>query len=154
MKTIDFDPSRCDRCVKCEAACREAHAGMSGICLVALTSGAAMSIANCRHCDTPTCQLFCPAGAIQSTGAQGVLAVDTGRCIGCGMCAMGCPEGAIELDSQRGLAFKCDLCGGDPRCVGACPTGALAYTSPGKVVARQRRAHVWAATVSPARMCE
>lgn len=144
MKVIDFDPGRCDRCAKCEAACREAHAGMSGIRVAAPCSGVVMANSSCRQCDTPMCQLFCPAGAIVPTGIQGVCAVDTDKCIGCGMCSMGCPDGAIEWDFQRGLSFKCDLCGGKPRCVDACPTGALAYVRPAAAAARQRRAHVQA----------
>ena len=27
----------------------------------------------------------------------------------------------------RGKVIKCDLCGGDPQCAEACPTGAITY---------------------------
>jgi Fe-S-cluster-containing hydrogenase component 2 len=33
----------------------------------------------------------------------------------------------ISLDEERRKATKCDLCGGDPQCVKACPSAALRY---------------------------
>ena len=33
----------------------------------------------------------------------------------------------MAFDSDRGLAFKCDLCDGDPECVRVCEPKALEY---------------------------
>ena len=52
-------------------------------------------------------------------------------CTGCGACAKACPfnkEGTvIRLNGESGIYVKCDLCGGDPKCVPFCPTKALEY---------------------------
>jgi carbon-monoxide dehydrogenase iron sulfur subunit len=55
---------------------------------------------------------------------------DLDRCIGCRSCAAACQAqrgGVIEPDPATGKPTRiCTLCDGDPRCVKACPYGALA----------------------------
>jgi Fe-S-cluster-containing hydrogenase component 2 len=43
------------------------------------------------------------------------------------MCFAACPFGAMGFEQDRGRAFKCDHCGGDPECVRRCEPKALAY---------------------------
>ena len=46
-----------------------------------------------------------------------------------------CPFGAVRIEDvvEKGIAYKCDLCGdgagqpGEPSCVAACPNRALIY---------------------------
>ena len=38
-----------------------------------------------------------------------------------------CPFGNMLWDETYRCVQKCDLCGGEPRCVPFCPTGALLY---------------------------
>jgi len=33
----------------------------------------------------------------------------------------------VNYNSDTGKVAKCDLCGGDPACGDACPTGAITY---------------------------
>ena len=35
---------------------------------------------------------------------------------------------AVILDPQKGVASKCDLCGGEPQCVKYCPANVLRLT--------------------------
>jgi ferredoxin len=42
-------------------------------------------------------------------------------------CAGPSPFGAIAMLDKQPLAYKCDLCGGEPACVALCPTKALEY---------------------------
>ncbi|NLG65956.1 MAG: 4Fe-4S binding protein [Actinobacteria bacterium] len=47
----------------------------------------------CTHCDA--CIEICPMDAIEP-GASG-LAIDSARCIGCGLCASHCPSGSMRM---------------------------------------------------------
>jgi Fe-S-cluster-containing hydrogenase component 2 len=49
-----------------------------------------------------------------------VLLVDELKCINCGDCYAVCPTGVIHEHPERGVAYKCDLCDGDPQCVAFC----------------------------------
>jgi Fe-S-cluster-containing hydrogenase component 2 len=55
--------------------------------------------------------------------------LDEEKCIGCRACILACPFGAIGFDYGKNIAKKCDLCGGDPKCVAFCETHALRYES-------------------------
>ncbi len=89
--------------------------------------GVALSL-GCRHCDPAPCVDACITGAMHKEDGQTVC--DDDQCVGCWMCVMACPYGAI---AARESALKCDLCPdrsdleGQARyaCVEACPTDAL-----------------------------
>jgi Fe-S-cluster-containing dehydrogenase component len=49
------------------------------------------------------------------------------RCISCRYCVAACPFGNMLWDETYDVVQKCDLCGGEPKCVPFCPTGALQY---------------------------
>lgn len=86
----------------------------------------------CQHCSDPPCLAVCPTRAISRT-PEGIVLIDSSRCIGCLMCAEACPFGAVRLDPALRVAVKCDFCydrlkrGEKPACVEACPTGALRF---------------------------
>jgi Fe-S-cluster-containing hydrogenase component 2 len=69
----------------------------------------------------------CPVNAITIRPDTGAKVVLDATCVGCSLCAIACPFGTIFWDPIRHKAFKCDLCGGDPACVKACPTAAILY---------------------------
>ena len=77
----------------------------------------------CRFedCEGHPCIAACPVAAI--TESEGMVLIDAEACIGCSACVRVCPYGAIRMDD--GVAWKCDLCGGDPACVKECVTEAL-----------------------------
>lgn len=83
----------------------------------------------CNQCDPAPCAEVCPTDAICIDQNTKIPWVDEQACSGCGICVEECPEGMILLDEDRQVAFKCDLCGGDPKCVRYCPRGALEYVS-------------------------
>lgn len=82
----------------------------------------------CRHCEKPPCVAACVTGAL-SRDPSGKVELRPERCIGCRMCVMVCPYGAIRVHRRLGVAIKCDLCPQEPipACVSACPTKALIY---------------------------
>lgn len=91
---------------------------------------------SCLHCDDAPCVTVCPTGASYKREEDGIVLVDEDLCIGCGLCAWGCPYGARELDLAAGVMKKCTLCvdriynehleevDRQPACVRTCPAGA------------------------------
>ena len=76
----------------------------------------------------------CPIeGAMIVDPKTGARLIVESECIACGECAKKCPfntEGTIIfLDANKGGYVKCDLCGGEPKCVEFCATGALKMKS-------------------------
>ena len=71
-------------------------------------------------------------------GSEGSLAYDennavvmnSSKCIGCKLCMNACPLGNIGVNTEKKQMHKCDLCGGDPKCVKFCPSGALVFEDP------------------------
>ena len=81
----------------------------------------------CRHCDDTPCIEACMTGAMHRDPNAGAVLCDPERCVGCWMCIMVCPVGAIKRGADRQVASKCDLCFGieEPVCVANCPNDAL-----------------------------
>jgi Fe-S-cluster-containing dehydrogenase component len=94
---------------------------------------------SCCHCDRPACVLACPTGAMQKR-ADGIVFSDLEKCIGCQTCAVACPFGVPQLNTATGKIAKCDGCrtridqGLWPACTLKCPTGALMFGTPTRVV--------------------
>ncbi len=81
----------------------------------------------CRHCDDALCIEACMTGAMHRDEATGVVLSDPDKCVGCWMCIMVCPVGAVNRGTGRRVASKCDLCMGEkmPVCVANCPNEAI-----------------------------
>lgn len=79
----------------------------------------------CFQCSEPLCMEACSAGAIVKGEEDGVVQVIREECIGCEACVPACPYENMFFDSEMQVAFKCQMCDGDPECVKACPFGAL-----------------------------
>ena len=94
----------------------------------------------CMQCIDSPCTAVCPVGATYHT-EDGVILVDSRRCIGCGYCVVACPYGARYLvpaggnapNDTPGVADKCTWCyhrinqGQLPACVEICPVGARKF---------------------------
>jgi hydrogenase-4 component A len=91
------DPTLCIGCYTCEAACVDVHEKV-GLqpqprLNVTQTPQGTMPI-QCRHCDDAPCAQVCPVAAITHT--DHAIQLNESTCIGCKMCALACPFGAIE----------------------------------------------------------
>jgi formate dehydrogenase iron-sulfur subunit len=87
----------------------------------------------CMHCADPGCLKACPAPGAIVQYANGIVDVNPEACIGCGLCATGCPFDVPKFHAKTGKMSKCTLCvdrvavGIEPACVKACPTGCLQF---------------------------
>ncbi len=122
---------RCISCGKCELACAFAH-GSEGN-----PSASRINILNrgpelgtpvvCFQCYDAACVAVCPTDALIRNEKTGAIEMAREKCIECRMCVAACPFGSMLWDETYHCVQKCDLCGGDPKCVPFCPTKALDY---------------------------
>ncbi len=89
----------------------------------------------CRHCTEAECVEACKNGTLTRNETTGRIELDQDKCLGCWMCIMACPYGAIGQVEKggRNVANKCDLCPDReiPACVTACPNRALIFEDRG-----------------------
>ncbi|MBE0481306.1 MAG: 4Fe-4S dicluster domain-containing protein [Dehalococcoidia bacterium] len=173
QKAILFDAARCTACRACQVACKNwnereietttnrgtfqnppdlstktvlvmefREVGDNGTLRWLYTRRA------CMHCGDAACIKVCPTGALYRH-PSGFVAVDAGKCSGCGYCQEFCPFHLPRIDANRasgmGRVAKCTACTDPglnridnqdvPACVKTCPTVALAYGDRNDLVA-------------------
>jgi Fe-S-cluster-containing dehydrogenase component len=154
-----IDLGRCKNARKCIEACQEGHQlpkDQEWIKVYLLQDSEQTAPywfpRPCFHCDNPMCVSVCPVGATYKR-TDGIVLVDTDRCIGCKFCMTGCPFSARQFNwkepenadsdqkyspetgipGKEGTVGKCVFCpdklreGKLPRCVTGCPMGAIYF---------------------------
>ena len=130
MEKISVNTNLCDGCMNCENMCASAHKS-SRINIVKHNSSYYSIV--CQHCESAPCITICPTEAVTDEG------VETDKCIGCGLCVMACPFGAMTF--QASIAEKCNLCAdreGGPACIKACTKRAITIVDPAKIKAKNQ----------------
>jgi anaerobic dimethyl sulfoxide reductase subunit B (iron-sulfur subunit) len=147
-----FDASACTSCKACQIACQDKNRLPAYLrwrrvlqygggdwyphpyhnhVMVNTVFSYSISIA-CMHCEKPLCAEVCPSAAITKRD-DGVVIIDTSKCIGCRYCQWACPYGAPQFNEELGVMTKCDFCqdflaqGQNPACVDACVMRCLHY---------------------------
>ncbi|MGB5823151.1 MAG: 4Fe-4S binding protein [Proteocatella sp.] len=56
-----------------------------------------------------------------------VIKIDKDKCVGCGLCASACHEGAIGIVDGKAKLLRDDYCDGLGNCLPVCPTNAISF---------------------------
>jgi len=144
-----FDASACTGCKACQMACKDRNDLETGLLWrrvyevvgggwekragVWVPDVVAYNVSMaCNHCEKPVCAWSCPVKAIGKRD-DGIVLIETARCIGCRYCEWACPYNAIRFDARTNTVSKCHFCfdaldsGEPPACVSACPLRALDF---------------------------
>ncbi len=146
---FSFDASACSGCKACQAACKDKNNLPPGVLwrrVIEVSGGEWIqdqtawtntvfaynfSLA-CNHCVHPKCAGVCPTNAYQVRD-DGIVLLDSSRCIGCGYCNWACPYAVPQYNQLAGVMSKCNFCydaidaGEPPACVAACPLRVLDF---------------------------
>jgi len=132
IKAVYVEQDRCLACRDCERVCFFKETIGNGyqnnmIRIFMDLDEREIYAVTCLHCEDAPCMEICTVEAIIRDPSTNAVVVDPSLCVGCEMCIAACPYGNIHFDDNRQVAVKCDLCGGDPKCVKNCMAGALKY---------------------------
>lgn len=154
-----IDLKRCIGCYGCQTACKAENGTPPGVFYTRVLKQERGEFPNasllslpvmCNHCSDPPCVKVCPTGASFVHQDDGIVDIDSAKCVGCRSCMMACPysnryhvperlnyygdKGPTPFEeywnrrSQEGIVAKCNFCrdrvkaGQAPACVANCPT--------------------------------
>ncbi len=125
---VNFE--KCTGCKLCEMACSQGHFNLFSSVLSTvrvLNQGKFYEFYPqvCTQCVDAFCVRACPTGALSRK--NGVVIYEKKKCIMCRQCNLACPWGFIYPDPELQFMIKCDLCGGDPKCVKVCLNDAIVF---------------------------
>jgi molybdopterin-containing oxidoreductase family iron-sulfur binding subunit len=156
-----IDLSRCKNLKKCQQACNHMHhihPGQNWLKVYSMQDAEKAAPywqpTLCMHCDEPPCVKVCPVDATFKR-KDGLVLIDSVRCIGCRFCMAACPYSTrvfnwgrpdlppqiadepysceTSMPQKLGTVGKCDFCPDMarknelPHCVSACPNGVFFF---------------------------
>ncbi len=136
--SIYIDVARCIGCYACIVGCNNWHEDNGDrIRIIDKIEGKYPDVLRwifpvfCMQCEDAPCINACSEEAILRK--NGIVIINTDKCIGCGECIEVCPYKAMQMDLDIGKPVKCDFCferiekGLNPFCVDICPTDAIIF---------------------------
>ena len=144
MNVVYVELDRCMACFSCQQACQFQQIDRNMGCSPNIFVDVDMErrrifTGTCLQCETALCMEVCPVNAIQRDPETSAVVIDQETCLGCGMCVAACPFGYMHMDGSLQKATKCDLCGGNPKCVQMCMAKALHFGSINSLAERKRK---------------
>jgi len=139
---LHYDYMSCIGCETCERVCGVIHV-TPRVHLYRVQGGIPVPV-GCRHCEKAPCIRICPEEALYRDD-DGFVVLDESKCIGCLMCIISCPFGAIDLDTINKVVVKCTGCselrerGLRPACEAMCPAEAIYFGTPDEIFDKIRR---------------
>lgn len=163
-----IDVDRCNGCYNCFLACRDEYAGNDYLPYSAAqpASGEQWMRVNevergscpkvkvsyiplpCLHCEDASCVTASPSGTV-TRREDGIVLIDPVKALGHEEIVHTCPHRVIYWNEKKKLPQKCTFCAHlldkgwkEPRCVEACPTGALVFgdlNDPGSEIVRRMK---------------
>jgi Fe-S-cluster-containing dehydrogenase component len=148
-----MDATKCNGCYNCFLACKDEHCGNDFLpySVSQPTTGhfwmkiiekergrypkvkVSYTAVPCMHCEMPTCVQVAQNGAVYKR-ADGIVIIDPQKAAGQKNLVSSCPYRVIYWNEEKKVPQKCTLCAHlldkgwkEPRCVEACPTGALIF---------------------------
>ncbi len=160
---MGIDLRKCIGCQACSVACKAENLTPQGVFwhrVLKTEDGKYPNVKRlflplpCMHCEDAPCVTVCPTGASYKR-LDGIVAIDSSKCIGCMYCIGACPYGVrtyinevkpyfpsaglsqIEQlrigEHRNGVVEKCNFCvervenGLEPACVQTCPPNAIYF---------------------------
>ncbi|MBN1176231.1 MAG: 4Fe-4S dicluster domain-containing protein [Dehalococcoidales bacterium] len=139
QKTFFIRAEFCTGCGLCQLACsmvkeRQPNPARARITVKRLVMDGLMIPYICLNCKNPVCIEACRRKAISKDPETGWVTIDKEKCNNCKLCVAACPFSAIVVTPEDEVLL-CDVCGGSPKCVEMCPTGALRFATRSEGVA-------------------
>ena len=139
QKTFFLRAESCTGCGLCQLTCSmvkesQPNPARARISVKRLVMDGLMIPYICLNCKKPACIEVCRRKAITKDTQTGWVTLDKDKCNNCALCISACAFSAIVLTPEHEVLL-CDVCGGNPKCVDMCPTGAVQFASREKGVA-------------------
>ncbi len=89
----------------------------------------------CNQCNRPPCVRACPTTATYKNEKNGIVIMESKKCVGCKTCVAACPYNARYFNEERKAVDKCDFCFASrlskgmktTACAEACPAKARVF---------------------------
>jgi len=131
QKTFFIRADYCTGCELCQIACsmvkeKAPNPARARISIKRLVIDGLMIPYICLNCKNPACIEACRRKAIVKDAKTGWVTIDKEKCNNCALCVGACPFSALVVTPEKEILL-CDVCGGSPKCVEVCPTGAIQF---------------------------